>query len=222
MDIINSIGKGFLLGTSICLLSFFIDVTFSKASFIKLCNESSEKYIRAVEAVQRNMMVLSPLIYGVVDQTMLSHTHEIQPISILGTLGIHSIGYYVLHMAMHKNTKLYTIHSFHHQYDKILLPSIGNAVSTMEFLLAYLTPFIIAAYVLKPNEISFVIPIGIIGLLNIVIHCKELEDLPWSPFFVSPRNHLEHHEVRTKHYAAPTINWDYIMSFFQRYKVHNS
>ena len=60
-----------------------------------------------------------------------------------------------------KSTVLYTIHSFHHQYDKILLPSIGNAVRTMEFISAYLLPFIIAAYLLRPNEISFIIPIGI-------------------------------------------------------------
>ena len=112
--------------------------------------------------------------------------------------------------------------SFHHQYDKILLPSIGNAVSTMEFISAYLLPFIIAAYFLRPNEISFIIPIGIIGLLNIVIHCKELEDLPWAALFVSPKNHIEHHEVRTKHYAAPTINWDYIVSLFSDNKEHSS
>jgi sterol desaturase/sphingolipid hydroxylase (fatty acid hydroxylase superfamily) len=222
MDILISIGKGFLLGTSICLLSTFIDVTYSKASFIELCNENSKKYIQAIEAVHRNMMIISPLVYGVIDQTMLYHTTELQPFNILGILGIHSVGYYLVHMAMHKSTRLYTIHSFHHQYDKVLLPSIGNAVSTMEFLMAYLTPFIIAAYLLKPNEISFVIPIGIIGLLNIAIHCKEIEHMPWLAVFVSPKNHIEHHEVRTKHYAAPTINWDYIMSFFQRYKIHNS
>ena len=124
MDILISIGKGFLLGTSICLLSSFIDVTYSKASFIELCNENSKKYIQAIEAVHRNMMIISPLVYGLIDQTMLYHTTELQPLNILGILGIHSVGYYLVHMAMHKSTRLYTIHSFHHQYDKVLLPSI--------------------------------------------------------------------------------------------------
>ena len=84
MDILISIGKGFLLGTSICLLSTFIDVTYSKASFIELCNENSKKYIQAIEAVHRNMMIISPLVYGVIDQTMLYHTTELQPLNILG------------------------------------------------------------------------------------------------------------------------------------------
>jgi len=215
MDLIISIGKGLLLGSSIAMLSFFLDISFSKKSFIKLCNESSEKYIQAVEAVQRNMMLISPLAYGVIDQSCIDHNSvTFQYSNIISILGIHSVGYYVVHSAMHKFKNLYTIHSFHHQYDKILLPSIGNAVSTMEFISAYLLPFILAAYFLRPNEISFIIPIGIIGLLNIVIHCKELEDLPWAAIFVSPKNHIEHHEVRTKHYAAPTINWDYIVSLF--------
>ena len=223
MDLIISIGKGLLLGSSIAMLSFFLDISFSKKSFIKLCNESSEKYIQAVEAVQRNMMVISPLVYGVIDQSFIDHNSmTFQYNNIVSVLGIHSVGYYVVHTAMHKFKKLYTIHSFHHQYDKILLPSIGNAVSTMEFISAYLLPFIIAAYFLRPNEISFIIPIGIIGLLNIVIHCKELEELPWAAIFVSPKNHIEHHEVRTKHYAAPTINWDYIVSLFTDNKEHNS
>ncbi len=223
MDLIISIGKGLLLGSSIAMLSFFLDISFSKKSFIKLCNESSEKYIQAVEAVQRNMMVISPLVYGVIDQSFIDHNSmTFQYNNIVSVLGIHSVGYYVVHTAMHKFKKLYTIHSFHHQYDKILLPSIGNAVSTMEFISAYLLPFILAAYFLRPNEISFIIPIGIIGLLNIVIHCKELEDLPWAAIFVSPKNHIEHHEVRTKHYAAPTINWDYIVSLFTDNKEHTS
>jgi sterol desaturase/sphingolipid hydroxylase (fatty acid hydroxylase superfamily) len=223
MDLIISIGKGLLLGSSIAMLSFFLDISFSKKSFIKLCNESSEKYIQAVEAVQRNMMVISPLVYGVIDQSFIDHNSmTFQYNNIVSVLGIHSVGYYVVHTAMHKFKKLYTIHSFHHQYDKILLPSIGNAVSTMEFISAYLLPFIIAAYFLRPNEISFIIPIGIIGLLNIVIHCKELEDLPWAALFVSPKNHIEHHEVRTKHYAAPTINWDYFVSLFTNNKEHSS
>ena len=223
MDLIISIGKGLLLGSSIAMLSFFLDISFSKKSFIKLCNESSEKYIQAVEAVQRNMMVISPLVYGVIDQSFIDHNSmTFQYNNIVSVLGIHSVGYYVVHTAMHKFKKLYTIHSFHHQYDKILLPSIGNAVSTMEFISAYLLPFIIAAYFLRPNEISFIIPIGIIGLLNIVIHCKELEDLPWAALFVSPKNHIEHHEVRTKHYAAPTINRDYIVSLFTDNKQHSS
>ena len=218
-----SIGKGLLLGGSITLLSLYLDVSFCKETFIKFCNENCNKYIKAIEAVQRNMMIISPLAYGIIDQTLIDHSSiVIQYNNIISILGIHSVGYYIVHSAMHKINGLYNIHKFHHEYDKVLLPSIGNAVSSTEFITAYLMPFIIAAYYLRPNELSFIIPIGIIGLLNIAIHCKELEQLPWFPFLVSPKNHIEHHEVRTKHYAAPTINWDYLLSFLYRNKSHNS
>ena len=123
MDLIISIGKGLLLGSSIAMLSFFLDISFSKKSFIKLCNESSEKYIQAVEAVQRNMMLISPLAYGVIDQSCIDHNSvTFQYSNIISILGIHSVGYYVVHSAMHKFKQLYTIHSYkglEHDYIKL-------------------------------------------------------------------------------------------------------
>ena len=55
MNLFISIGKGLLLGGSIAVLSFFLDITFSKKSFIKLCNESSEKYIQAAEVLYKEI-----------------------------------------------------------------------------------------------------------------------------------------------------------------------
>ena len=140
MNLIVSIGKGFLLGGSIMLLGLYLDVSFCKRSFIQFCNENCKKYISAIEAVQKNMMVISPLAYGVIDQTLIDHSSiVIQYNNIVSILGIHSVGYYIVHSAMHKFNRLYNIHKFHHEYDKVLLPSIGNAVSSMEFIIAYIT-----------------------------------------------------------------------------------
>ena len=214
MDILFSLGKGFLLGGSICLLGFLVDTHFCKESLKNMQEQQLELYNKGVETVQTNIMIIGPMFYTLVDQTLLTHSYEIQFLNILSMLAIHSIGYYGVHYYMHKIPVLYSIHKFHHSFDRFLLPSIGNAVSFEEFFLAYMGPFIFGAYVLRPNEISFVIPIGIIGILNLVIHCKELEDVPWNKYFVSPKNHIEHHEKRTGHYAAPTVNLDYV---FQGY-----
>lgn len=210
MDFLLSFGKGLLLGGGLCVLGIILDNTVCSESLNKMGDY--ELYNQGIQTVKTNMMVIGPLFYGLVDQFLLSHDSvTIQWINILGMLGIHSICYYMVHFGMHKYALLIPIHNFHHKFDTILVPSIGNAVSKEEFFLAYMGPFIFGAYVLKPNEISFVIPIGIIGLLNLMIHCQELEYVPFVKWWVSPKNHIEHHRIRYKHYAAPTLNLDYLL-----------
>ena len=78
---------------------------------------------------------------------------------------------------MHTIVYLRKYHDFHHKFDKYIIPSIGNAVSTEEYLIAYVSPFVIGAYLFHPNEISFVIPIGLISVFNNIIHCSELRGI---------------------------------------------
>ncbi len=214
MLIIFSFIKGFALGSFITVLSFYMDLTYSFKSYKQMINDKKYDllYLKAISTVRTNLMIISPFVYAIIDTTLLTHSYNIQYRKILGILAVHSIGYYTVHSAMHKIPFLYRFHKFHHKFDKMLLPSIGNAVSKTEFIVAYITPFIIGAYIFKPNEISFVIPISIIGLLNIAIHCKELENANWPKWLVSPKNHIEHHEIRTKHFAAPTLNIDYFVN----------
>ena len=212
MQIIYSFLKGIALGTFVTFLGFFFDVTFSRRSYKKLLEKSEQLLDKAVPAIQFNLMIIGPTVYGFVDYFLLEHNYTIQPMNILGVLSIHSIGYYIVHYAMHKSTNLYKLHSFHHEFDKVLIPSIGNAVSKGEFIIAYVTPFVTSAYLLNPSEASFLIPVGIISVMNLVIHCKEFENIPYSKYFVSPKNHIMHHEVREKHFAAPTINIDYLFT----------
>ena len=211
MQIIYSFLKGIALGSFVTFLGFFFDVTFSRRSYKKLLEKSEQLLNKAVPAIQFNLMIIGPTIYGFIDYFLLEHNYTIQPMNILGVLSIHSIGYYIVHYAMHKSTNLYKLHSFHHEFDKVLIPSIGNAVSKGEFIIAYVTPFVTSAYLLNPSEASFLIPVGIISVMNLVIHCKEFENIPYSKYFVSPKNHIMHHEVREKHFAAPTINIDYLL-----------
>tara|TARA_B100000513_G_scaffold195859_1_gene127745 strand:- start:428 stop:1063 length:636 start_codon:yes stop_codon:yes gene_type:complete len=208
MDFLISLGKGLLLGGSICVLGMFLDKTICANSLKKI---DQKLYDKGIYAVRKNMLVVGPLTYAVVDHIFVSPGHVIQWFNVISILMIHSVGYYGVHYGMHKLSFLQPIHEFHHRFEKTLVPSIGNAVSMEEFILAYMAPFIFGAYLLRPNEISFIIPIKIIALLNLLIHCQEAERLSFVKWWVSPKNHIDHHRYRYKHYAAPTINWDYFI-----------
>lgn len=208
MDFLISLGKGLLLGGSICVLGVVLDKTICSNSLKKI---DKELYQQGIYAVKKNMIVVGPITYAVINQVFIASGHTIQLFNVVSMLMIHSVGYYGVHYAMHKVPFIQPIHEFHHRFEKTLVPSIGNAVSMEEFMLAYMAPFICGAYILRPNEISFIIPIKIIALLNLLIHCQEAEQLSFVKWWVSPKNHGDHHRYRYKHYAAPTLNIDYLL-----------
>ncbi len=208
----SSLIKGLCLGTIAHALGFIMDITISKRSFDEIIKEIPLLYQKALNKIHLNMLVISPIVYTFTDQYLIDHTtNSIQIKNIMTILTIHGVGYYSAHRAMHQIQFLRKYHTFHHLFDKHIMPSIGNAVSTEEFLIAYITPFIIGAYATRPSEISFVIPIAFISIFNNIIHCKELENVNWYKYFVSPKQHIIHHQIRDKHYAAPIVNLDYFI-----------
>ena len=211
-DIFVSLTTGLVLGGGVCLISFFIDKTFCKDSFDVICKQTPELYIQSIFANLTNMILIGPITYSVIEYCFIDKTtYYVQPLNLVFILFFHNCGYYVTHYYMHKPV-LSSIHNFHHKFDKYLLPSIGNAVSPQEFLLAYMSPFIISAIYLRPNQTTFITSISIISILNMAIHCKELELIQWPIFLVSPLQHIKHHKVRNKHYAAPLLNLDYLIN----------
>ena len=148
-----------------------MDITISRNSFNEIIQKIPKLYDEALNKMQKNILIISPLIYALIDKTMIDHSNNIiQPIKVSGILVVHSVGYYIVHKSFHVITCLRKYHNFHHEFDYYMLPSIGNAVSTEEFLIAYISPFIIGAYIFEPNEISFVIPIALISIFNNIIH----------------------------------------------------
>ena len=203
--------RGIILGSSVWVVSYVADNTISFESTKKIKRENHELYLDAMGALITNMIIISPIVYSLNDLFLINH--QISPwsvdISKVGSiLLIQNIGYYVVHRSFHEIPSLYTYHKFHHKFDKVLVPSLGNAVSSEEYIMAYLFPFILGSYLTHPSELTFVIPILITVILNMMIHCQELNDLIYPFFLVSPQNHFEHHQVRNKHYAAPLINID--------------
>ena len=206
-----SICKGACLGGIIYIISYIADNTISRNSLKMLLGKSSKLYKESKYSIAINMLVLSPITYAMVDTTIINHTinpYAVDIGKVMFILLTQSVGYYVVHASFHKSTILYKYHKFHHKFDSVLVPSIGNAVSWQEYSMAYMLPFVCGAIITKPNEISFIIPIAIVALLNMTIHCQELKSYEYNKYLVSPKQHMEHHLVRDKHFAAPLLNID--------------
>tara|TARA_B110000008_G_scaffold171578_1_gene171225 strand:- start:41 stop:679 length:639 start_codon:yes stop_codon:yes gene_type:complete len=204
--------KGVGIGLVAYGIGFIMDITISKKSFLDVIEDAPMLYQKALYQLQINMLLIWPVIYTFTDAYLFDHTNnEINIKKILTILTIHSVGNYFTHIAMHKIQWLKKYHDFHHEFDKYIMPSIGNAVSTEEFLLAYIMPYMIGAYVVRPNEINFVIPVALITVYNNIIHCIELENIPWCKYIVSPKQHIVHHETHNKHYAVPIFKIDYLL-----------
>lgn len=130
-------------------------------------------------------------------------------------VAIHSIIYGFVHRCMHRITALRPIHRFHHLFTKYgknekdnpVMPSSANAVSASEFVIAYLSPFMIATLLLRPHVQSLTASITIVSAFNLLVHSEHLKYHSWVPAFVTPGEHLEHHEKRSHKYYAPTFRF---------------
>ena len=209
----NDVITGLLLGSSVLLMGVFMDRFLSYADYKEMVSNSSTRqlYNQGIQAVKTNLLVLTPISYGIAKQTViLNNVSSINIIECLLFVCIHNFGYFCMHKLMHTTPKLYDCHAFHHKFDKVLIPSIGNATSKREFLLAYVIPSLISSYIVKTNESTFVLAIYIISFFNLCIHCKPLTNIKWIPGLVTPLQHHEHHERRTIHYSASIVNYDWI------------
>ena len=65
-----SLFKGFCLSSFTYCLGMYMDVFISKKSFHEMIKEIPELYKEATAKIQQNLLILSPLIYSIVDQTL--------------------------------------------------------------------------------------------------------------------------------------------------------
>ena len=138
---------------------------------------------------------------------------------LLGLIIFQNIGYYCSHYLMHH--KFYSFHSFHHKFDRHIFSSIAFAVSIEEFLFAYITPLMIGSCVLYPNETTFILGTAFIAVFNLIIHTPSFKTQYYPSLLVSPDEHLEHHEKKTIHYAAPIFSIDKILLFLKNNFIFN-
>ena len=133
---------------------------------------------------------------------------------------LHSILFYQVHKTFHSHPSLYKWHKFHHLFNTHVPPVSATAVSPVEYLVAYLSPFLVSLVVL-PSSISPDALWGgvvVLGCFNVMMHAPPLEQYydPFLPaWMVGTGDHLEHHSRLNCHYAAPTVDVDYLLQQVQ-------
>tara|TARA_B100001996_G_scaffold284216_1_gene224532 strand:- start:4476 stop:5195 length:720 start_codon:yes stop_codon:yes gene_type:complete len=179
-----------------------------------------QKYLEAWYHTIINSIVFGPMVYQIVSENFLdSQNHPKKDPIVTSTVHIsfiiviHSGGYWYAHSLMHTRF-LWSIHRFHHTYSNYVTPVVAMAVSPMEYILAYMLPFIVASWAVRPSHLELLISAGIISLCNLIIHSPSLDYLSkYIPiWWISPEKHLTHHKRSDKsHLSAPTFDIDYLI-----------
>jgi sterol desaturase/sphingolipid hydroxylase (fatty acid hydroxylase superfamily) len=175
-------------------------------------------YIAGVVANLRNHFLFGWPVYAVAVPLFCREHHELDAVDrtgcVLVILLVHSVVFYAAHRAFHSSPRLYRHHRFHHRFNVHVSPMAANAVSTTEYIVAYILPFPAIMPFIRPDPISLRIGVAIIAFTNILVHTPKLDELSrkYLPvWLVSTHDHLEHHRKLNVKYAAPTINIDYFV-----------
>ena len=209
---------GFLLTASIFLAAALLELTcLPTVKAILRQPGGKELYGTAWLYNVVNHLGIAPVIYMIGHQLFASdEQHSLLAIALYAAavVAIHSVGYYCTHRAMHTKA-LYWAHRYHHRFNTHICPIAASATTQVEYLFAYVIPFIVAAGILRPIPmVSLNIGALIIGHVNNLIHTPWLEEasvkaVPW--FAVCTHDHFDHHRKLTTSYAAPTINVDRLL-----------
>lgn len=185
-----------------------------------------DKYVDAVAMSLFNLLFVGPMLHAWLAKGICGGRRFHNPLRTLFNAGamvvIHSGMYAVIHRCMHRIKALRHIHGPHHMFVDDATPTVANAVSPDEFIIAYMMPFIVGTHIMKANEAALNIAVGIVSAANLWVHSPRLKSQPWPAFLVSPKDHLEHHSQRTAKYAAPTIAWFRVWRPFQRKKCETT
>lgn len=210
------LAEGFLLSSTgvILMLLFEFCISMDDVKRFRAREGGKELHAAGIFSTITNHLLFGPCTYYLTIQYGFIkeyYTHRVlwqQAYSVVMFLLIENGLYYCAH-SMHR--QLYPIHRFHHRFNYIVLPSSASAVSIPEFLLAYMTPFIFAAWGSSSDKASAVVAVLMVITANLIIHTPALEEkfhryMPW--LFVSPEDHLAHHRQLTCHYSAPIFHFD--------------
>ena len=177
-------------------------------------NRNTKLYKKSIIKNLVNNLIIGPSCYTLCHFIYISKQstiiHDIY--TTIGLLSTQSIGYYLIHRAMHTK-HLYFIHTFHHQYNKHILPITANAVSYLEYILAYMLPFVIGIIEFNPSIKSLKISVYIVSFANIMIHTPLFinhSDI-YMKFMLTPRDHHKHHMYSNNNFSAPLLNLDRIL-----------
>ena len=214
IKILEPILNVYILSSFTILIGYILDFTISLPTLKKYTQDKFDLYVSGIQSTMINLLLIAPINYIILFNYLLfDFTYSFNFYNLLKLLLTHNILYFLLHMLVHNVRSIRFIHDFHHKFTTNL-PSIGNAVSILEFQFLYVIPFLIGTIVFKPNIMSINLSILIISVMNSIIHSNELKYSYWIPFLVSPQQHGEHHQTYHKTYSAPLFNLDLL---FKKY-----
>jgi len=202
--------KGFSLGCIIFLFGSILDVYVELQSLINIFNNHPHLYDKMHQSLLINLLVITPIYYALINRFVINPISDFSLTSSSIIVLTHNFLYFKIHKYVHQNKKLYWIHEFHHEFDKLIIPSVANAVSISEFLIMYTTPLLPGLILTSASEKTLIVSVGIITIKNFVIHTPKFCIIPQIPFLNVPIDHILHHKERTQHYSATYIDFDYI------------
>ena len=211
--LIKPIINVYLLGSFTILFGHILDLTIDKETLIVYLQKKTDLYIQGLRSLYINLLFVSSINYIIAYNYLLDiNSYHLQYLKYGGILLIHNVMYYAMHKSVHKINAIRFIHEFHHLFKKNI-PSIGNAVSFLEFQTMYVLPFLVGMYLFKPNVCTINLSIFTISFLNSIIHSSALKNVKWFKLLVSPKQHCKHHENYSGTYAAPLLNIDKLLAF---------
>jgi sterol desaturase/sphingolipid hydroxylase (fatty acid hydroxylase superfamily) len=215
----SSLWRGIIAASLAVLLTVALEATCT-LQVRMLCATPTGKnlYYSALCRNIWNNILLGPLTYHLAIAYVCTESKPGNAIverscAVLGIILVEGGMYYVLHKAFHEYRSLYWIHRYHHKFHHIVLPSSANAVSTAEYVIAYMMPLVLGVHLTGADEISTFLGSAIVAIANLLIHTPSLEGNRESNLFwalVSTHDHLEHHRTSTSDYAAPVLHIDRI------------
>jgi hypothetical protein len=175
-------------------------------------------YATAILVNLRNHFLLGTPIYAIATTLFCRSNQDLEPLDrlfcILSILWVHAVLFYAAHKAFHTIPGIYRFHRFHHRFNVHVPPMAANAVSTVEYLVAYIVPFTVAMPFVQPDPFSLCISVAIVSFSNLLDHTPFLD--AWTQrympaWWVTTHDHMEHHRKLNTKYAAPTFNVDYLV-----------
>ena len=213
----DSLVEGFILMTSLVVLTAALEYgSMEEVKKLRSRQDGKSLYNSAILMNLTNNFLIAAPTYSYTSDYVCSpgpHTFGRQCVSVGGIIVVQGLLFYAAHMAFHKVPGLFSlIHGYHHKFNTVVLPSTANAVTTLEFVLAYATPIVTAVAVTGADLASTAMALVLIAVANLLVHTPFLEQrykLPW--FLVSTDDHLSHHRHIQQDYASPLISIDRIL-----------
>lgn len=221
--------RALLSGSLVVLLTAALEATcLGDVRKMRSTAAGRKLYASALRCNLFNNAVLGTVTYYAtvryVCQPSGSQTLQEQALAASGVVVIEAVLYYLIHKAFHEVKGLYWMHSYHHRFNTVVLPSTSNAVSIPEYVFAYMFPLVVGVTLTQADEVGALSGALVVGVTNLLIHTPWLEGRPYpSWILVSASDHLSHHRKTRGNYGAPVFHLDRIVercsSFHQEFGI---